>query len=142
MKLLMNTSFITNAVSKKWAGKPIIPTPCPQNTQTHTNTHSHSILEERREKNYLKCPCFMILVAITDFSFESAIFLFIGCDFEWSPRGLCQFWAGCKLLSTFIYLFFSLSRERGNIVFWKERWFLNQMDIVFTLASCIILEIV
>ena len=110
----MNTSFITNTVSKKWAGKPIIPTPCPQNTHTHTHTHTHtlSILEERRGKIYLKCPCFMILVATTDFSFESDIFLFIGCDFEWRPRGLCQFWAGCKLLSTFIYLFFSLSRER------------------------------
>ena len=50
MKLLMNTSFITNTVSKKWAGKPIIPTPSLQNTHTHTHTHTHSVLEERREK--------------------------------------------------------------------------------------------
>ena len=137
MKLLMNTSFITNTVSKKWAGKPIIPTPCPPNTHTHTysHSHSHSILKERRGKNHLKCPCFMILVAITDFSFESDIFLFIGCDFEWSPRGLYQ-------IALYFYLFIFLSLSGGIIVFWKEMWFLNQMDIVFPLASCIILEIV
>ena len=60
MKLLMNTSFIANTVSKKWAGKPIIPTPSLQNTHTHTHTHTHLVLEERREKNHLKCSCFMI----------------------------------------------------------------------------------
>ena len=105
----MNTSFITNTVSKKWAGKPIIPTPCPPNTHTHTysHSHSHSILKERRGKNHLKCPCFMILVAITDFSFESDIFLFIGCDFEWSPRGLYQI-----ALYFYLFIFLSLSLRR------------------------------
>ena len=83
----------------------------------------------------------MILVAITDFSFESDIFLFIGCDFEWSPRGLYQI---ALYFYLFIFLFLSLSvcLSGGIIVFWKEMRFLNQMDIVFPLASCIILEIV
>ena len=50
----------------------------------------------------------MILVAITDFSFESDIFLFIGCDFEWSPRGLYQI---ALYFYLFIFLSLSLSQE-------------------------------
>ena len=82
MKLLMNTSFIANTVSKKWAGKPIIPTPSLQNTHTHTHTHTHTWFQKKGGKKSPKMFLLHDLVGVVDFSFESDIFLFIGCDFE------------------------------------------------------------